>query len=72
MLSPKAIRVKLHHKLYGICAYMYIHVLVVYYSCQVSKHEKFGYGCMATQLASTAAGTAELNKCGKLYIDDPV
>ncbi|XP_064387617.1 protein broad-minded-like isoform X2 [Halichondria panicea] len=31
---------------------------------QVSKHEKFGYGCMVTQLASTTAGISELNKCG--------
>ena len=33
---------------------------------QVSKYEKFGYGCMVTQLASTVAGIAELNHCGKI------
>ena len=32
---------------------------------QVSKYEKFGYGCMVTQLASTQAGIAELNNCGE-------
>ena len=34
---------------------------------QVSKYEKFGYGCMVTQLASTVAGIAELNHCGKIF-----
>ena len=33
-------------------------------SLQVSKCEKFGYGCMVTQLASSAAGILELNNCG--------
>ena len=31
---------------------------------QVSKCEKFGYGCMVTQLASTVAGISELIDCG--------
>ena len=35
---------------------------------QVSKYEKFGYGCMVTQLASTVAGITELNHCGKIFL----
>lgn len=35
---------------------------------QVSKCEKFGYGCMVTQLASTAAGILELSRCGEWWI----
>ena len=37
---------------------------IPWFCFQVSKCEKFGYGCMVTQLASTVAGMLELHNCG--------
>lgn len=42
---------------------------VVPYLCsQISRHQKFGYGVLVTQVASTAAGAVALQNSGKVFL----